>query len=203
MGEYIRESADGEQVAKLGTCESWGYIRRDECFLLRQKGYHYDGDWKYIDSNDRQGPIFRFPWPDEDCFIQRGPAAIIAEMNKRDMYYHKSFRIPEELAADIDHRKYHFNPSGKFGRETTCNSGCWILPCPNSRESQSIGEWSNGGSRYQISLVGERQNENGWYTVFGCPYCGNIFALEQEDVGKLELPELIMQRVKAFVPFEE
>ncbi|HNX25948.1 MAG TPA: hypothetical protein PKK48_00920 [Phycisphaerae bacterium] len=201
MGEYIRKTQDGPQVAKLGTCESWGYIRRDECFLLREKGFHYDGDWNYIDSNDRQGPIFRFPWPDEDSFIQNGPDAIIAEMNKRDMYYGKCYPCPREVVIDAEHGSYFFSPKcreGSFGYSV----GNWMLPCPNSKDADGIGEWSNGNSRFQIRILGERQNENGWYTVFSCPYCGRSFAMVQEDVAKLELPLEIMERVRAFIPYD-
>ena len=201
MGEYIRETKQGPQVAKLGTCESWGYIRRDECFLLREKGFHYDGDWNYIDSNDRQGPIFRFPWPDEDCYINQGPDAIVKAMNQRDMYYGKCYPCPREVVIDAEHGSYFISPKcreGNFGYSV----GNWMLPCPNSPAADNIGEWSNGNSRYQIRILGERQNEKGWYTVFSCPYCSHSFAMVQEDVAKLELPLEIMERVRAFIPFD-
>jgi hypothetical protein len=201
MGEYIRKTQDGPQVAKLGTCESWGYIRRDECFLLREKHFIYDGDWSYIDRNDRQGPIFRFPWPDEDCFITRGTQAIIDAMNARDMYYGKSYSCPREVIIDAEHGFYHFSPKcrdGSFGYSV----GNWILPCPNSKDADNVGSWSSGNSRYQIKILGERQNENGFYTVFSCPYCGRSFAMVQEDVDQLVLPADIAPRVKAFIPFE-
>ena len=201
MGEYIRKTQDGPQVAKLGTCESWGYIRRDECFFLREKHFIYDGNWDYIDRNDRQGPIFRFPWPDEDHFLETGPNAIIEAMNQRDMYHGKSYSCLREVIVDADHSNYHFSPrsrEGSFGFSV----GNWILPCPNSADADNVGEWSRGNNRFQIKILGERQNENGWYTVFGCPYCGRNFAMEQADVDQLVLPIDIAKRVKGFVAFE-
>ena len=136
MGEYIRENKDGPQVAKLGTCESWGYIRRDECFLLREKGFVYDGNWKYIDSNDRQGPIFRFPWPSEDSFIKKGTDAIVMAMNNRDMNYQRCFSIPKELAFSFDHRDYSHSPRGVYCSKALFNNGNWQLPCRRIRPAQ-------------------------------------------------------------------
>ena len=37
---------------------------------------------------------------------------------------------------------------------------------------------------------------------FSCPYCSRSFALVQEDVAKLELPLEIMERVRAFIPYD-
>jgi hypothetical protein len=202
MGEYIRKTQDGPQVAKLGTCEAWGYIRRDECFLLREKGFVYDGDWKYIDRNDRQGPIFRFPWPDEDSFIENGPDAIIKAMNQRDMNYGKSFRCPREVIIDAEHGSYYFSARARYGN-SDYSAGTWMLPCPNSPAADGIGSWMQDADRFQIKILGERQNENGFYTVFSCPYCGRSFAMGQEDVEKLVLPPDIASRIHALIPLEE
>jgi hypothetical protein len=121
-------------------------------------------------------------------------------MNEREMNYQQCFRIPKELAHAFDHRSYWHSPRGMYCGNMHC--GNWQLPCPNSKEAENIGSWSAGSNRYQISICGERQNQNGWYTVFGCPYCGNIFALEQEDFAKLELPPYIAERIHPIIPFQ-
>jgi len=205
MGEYLYNSKR-KNLCKLGTCEDWRYVRRDECLALRAMGYVYDS-WDYIDRNDRKGPIFRFPWPHEDDPIALtdalGGAAIVEAVNNRDMSFNCCYPMAAELAFEIEHGDYCHSPKGNYSRESLSCNGNWFLPCPNSKEASEIGHWSNGDRRYQIQIIGERQNPNGWYTVFGCPYCDFHFALLAEEIAKVGLPQDILERVRPFIPTGE
>ncbi len=204
MGEYLY-NLEHESLCKLGTCENWCYIRRDECFALRKAGNYVYASWEYIDRNDRKGPIFRFPWPDEDYALKTGNNSVIGAVNKRNMFYCRCYPMSLELAFDIGHREFHiYNPKGIYAEACSFNNqGNWNLPCPNSKAAAEIGTWDEVGCRYQIQIIGERQNPNGWYTIFGCPYCDAHFALESKDIEDIDLPQEILERVFPFIPTDE
>lgn len=196
MGEYLRDN-DRKMVAKLGTCSDWRYVRRDECFALREAGYHYDGDWAFIDRTDRRGPIFRFPWPWEDGDLDR-VGTVLHSIGERNMDYTQVYPVPEEVAFHFDHQGYvvHVQPRHYCGYGTNVT-----LPCPNSEAGQGL-QFSAGGPKHLISIVGERRNAAGWYTVFGCPFCERWFALTADEMSRLELPTNVSERIRAFIPTE-
>lgn len=201
MGEYTTIRGYGQ--LKLGTCEDWRYVRRDELELLAK---HCDADsHEHSASSLRElekSPdlFFRLPvpWEDDDKATVSG---LVSKIGARNMFEHQKthrtlFHVRDGQPLEFPHR--HSVQSFSIGHTYNVNV---YVPCPFMLpERRAAGDESPArvaladelarlcSERPAPMLFAVADKLTG--TVFACPYCEAWARLDACDLARLDLTEI-------------
>lgn len=191
MGEYVRLASTGEQL-KLGTCERFYWVRRDEVELMARQpevllppGSHEHGPRSLKALLSTPHIVYRFSWPDEDL-------QLLSEAGERN-----PFRREELSVADVEmeHRDMTVCVQAKGG-----GHGVNVrVPCPYSlaRRKPFTGfvETERPGPREavligpalgQLAHIEGERFEAGWgMTLFSCIYCEAQFFCSEDEIERI------------------
>ncbi len=164
-----------DHLCKLGTCDDWRYVRRQEAEHLakRDAGAGTDMDRFLRDS----GTLYRFPWPDEDRHLHD-----ISHINGRSLFRNWVMELPDELAGvleGLEHKKIcaSIGPEDWHGYHVNV-----FVPCPLSADAGLV---APTGQPKIASIYGERYDAEGnGRTIFRCGFCEKPFSMSPEEVEK-------------------
>ena len=186
MGEYFKGH-------KLGTCSHLMYITREEVeyFCGRVDLGESVGLERYLSL--KAGFLYRFPRQYDRPFM-------LDRIDRREPFDYLEVYVPQK--CELLHKDFaQVHLSTVEGGKTVVN-----MPfCPLSPKAAEVGMkpinfWQ------KVQIVGERYTEAqpDGYTVFACPFCGQMFSCSEEecDVIREELTQRgyawEAERIKAY-----
>jgi len=191
LGEYVRLASTGEQL-KLGTCERFYWVRRDEVELMVERPEillpprsHEHGPRSLKALLSSPDIVYRFSWPDEDL-------QTLSEAGERNPFRRETISLAD---VQVEHRPMVVCVQARGGGQGV-NAR---FPCPYelARRHPSAGfAETEKSARRELTLLsplsgqlahieGERFQAGQGMTLFSCIYCEAKFFCNEDETERI------------------